>query len=296
MQFVDIDGPLFSHNLKEGEYEQVFRAIVQLVPEVGGIPEPIFKVVGEEFKDVFPEQLPYELPPMREDNFEVTLRKGAKPSSGVLFRLSKIMTVIAKIPLPLIEELFDQMVGCIVYTLIDLAQGYHQMIVVKSSRPYTAFRTHKETYQWCVAPMGVAGMPGIWSRLMHKLFDKIQIVVVYLDDIFLKSMEEHVEHLRAVCLVEFVCTLGKVFVWSVTSGFPWTRCIASRGNSGPTKDGSDSQQVNTVDYHFVSPHLAPETKRTFQKGYEEDPAFKQQSLEGAQKEKFVKHDGLMVFK
>ncbi|GMF36709.1 unnamed protein product [Phytophthora fragariaefolia] len=25
MQFVDIDGPSFSHNLKEGEYEQVFR-------------------------------------------------------------------------------------------------------------------------------------------------------------------------------------------------------------------------------------------------------------------------------
>ncbi|GMF40454.1 unnamed protein product [Phytophthora fragariaefolia] len=77
------------------------------------------------------------------------------------------------------------------------------MIVVKSSRPYTAFRTHKETYQWCVAPMGVAGMPGTWSRLMHKLFDKFEFVVVYLDDICIcsKSMEEHVEHLRAVCLV-----------------------------------------------------------------------------------------------
>ncbi|GMF36993.1 unnamed protein product [Phytophthora fragariaefolia] len=56
------------------------------------------------------------------------------------------------------------------------------------------------------------------------------------------------------------------------------------------------QQVNTVDYHFVSPHLAPETKRAFQKEYEEDPAFKQQWFEGAQKEKFVKHNGLLFFK
>ncbi|GMF36713.1 unnamed protein product [Phytophthora fragariaefolia] len=55
-------------------------------------------------------------------------------------------------------------------------------------------------------------------------------------------------------------------------------------------------QVNTVDYHFVSPHLAPETKRAFQRGYEEDPAFKQQWLEDAQNEKFVKHDGLLFFK
>ncbi|GMF42925.1 unnamed protein product [Phytophthora fragariaefolia] len=113
------------------------------------------------------------------------------------------MTVIAKIPLSLIEDLIDKMIGCIVYTLIDLAQGYHQMIVVKSSRPYTAFRTDKETYQCCVAPMGVAGMSGTWSRLMHKLFDKFEFVVVYLDDIciFSKSMDEHVEHLRAVRLV-----------------------------------------------------------------------------------------------
>ncbi|OWZ10779.1 Retroelement pol Polyprotein [Phytophthora megakarya] len=70
------------------------------------------------------------------------------------------VTVIAKVRLFLIEELFDKMVGCVVHTLIDLAQGYHQMRVVKSSRPYTAFRTHKETYQWCVAHMGVAGTPG----------------------------------------------------------------------------------------------------------------------------------------
>ncbi|GMF28947.1 unnamed protein product [Phytophthora fragariaefolia] len=67
-----------------------------------------------------------------------------------------------------------------------------------------------------------------------------------------------------------------------------------RGESRPS--GVAQQQVNTVDYHFVSPHLAPETKRAFQKGYEEDPAFKQQWLEGAQKEKFVKHNGLLFFK
>ncbi|KAG6613497.1 Retroelement pol Polyprotein [Phytophthora cinnamomi] len=260
MQFIDVDAPSFSHNLKEGEYEQVFRVKIQLVPEVEGIPEPIFNVVGKEFNDMFPEQLPDGLPPMREVNFEVTLKKGAQPSFRAPFSMSKMeqdafeefvkdklkkgwieesnspwvsnifaipkkdpvtgqmpkraewlrsgnlkiplrwvfdyrylnsVTVIAKIPLPLIEELFDKMVGCVIYTLIDLAQGYHQMLVVKSRRPYTAFRTHKETYQWCVAPMGVAGMPGTWSRLMHKLFDKYEFVVVYLDDIcvFLKLSE-----------------------------------------------------------------------------------------------------------
>ncbi|KAF1319500.1 Pol protein, partial [Globisporangium splendens] len=46
--------------------------------------------------------------------------------------------------------------------------------------------------------MGLAGMPGIWSRLMRVLFDKFEFVVVYLDDIcvFSKTREEHVAHLR----------------------------------------------------------------------------------------------------
>ncbi|OWZ10382.1 Retroelement pol Polyprotein [Phytophthora megakarya] len=113
------------------------------------------------------------------------------------------VTVIPKIPLPLIEELFDKMVGCVVYTLINLTQGYHQKRVIKSSRPYTAFRTHKETYQWCVTAMGVAGMLGTGSRLMHALYDTFEFVVVYLDDtcVFSKRMEEHVDHIRAVCEV-----------------------------------------------------------------------------------------------
>ena len=106
--------------------------------------------------------------------------------------------------MPRIDELFDKMEGMSYFIVIDLAQGYHQMVVLPSSRPYTAFRTHKETYQWCVAPMGLSGMPGVWSRLTRTLFDKLgTFVVVYLDDIgiFSRTMEDHVGHVRAVCEV-----------------------------------------------------------------------------------------------
>ncbi|KAF0776233.1 hypothetical protein AaE_000067, partial [Aphanomyces astaci] len=87
----------------------------------------------------------------------------------------------------------------------DLASGYHQMIVIPHARKYTAFRTLKKILQWCVAPMGMAGMPGIWSRLMRSLFEKFSFVVVYLDDIciYSKSMEEHIQHLHIV--LEVLC-------------------------------------------------------------------------------------------
>lgn len=119
------------------------------------------------------------------------------------YRYVNSQTLIPKIPLPLIEVLFDRMVQAEVFTVIDLAQGYHQMLVDKDSRKYTAFRTSRDTYQWCVAPMGLAGMPGIWSRLMHTIFGHLDFVVVYLDDIcvFSKSNAAHLNHLREVFMI-----------------------------------------------------------------------------------------------
>lgn len=92
-------------------------------------------------------------------------------------------TKIPKTPFPLIEELLDRMAGCAVFTVIELAQGYHKMLVNNSSRQYTAFRTHKETCQSCAAPMRLPGMTAVWSRLTRVLLDMFGFVAVYLDDI-----------------------------------------------------------------------------------------------------------------
>ncbi|CEG38775.1 retrotransposon protein [Plasmopara halstedii] len=54
---------------------------------------------------------------------------------------------IAKIPLPHIEELFDRMNEAQLFSLLDLASGYHQMQITPTSRKYTAFRTNHEIYQ-----------------------------------------------------------------------------------------------------------------------------------------------------
>ncbi|KAJ0394738.1 hypothetical protein ATCC90586_008852 [Pythium insidiosum] len=124
------------------------------------------------------------------------------PITGVL--PSKIQwTEVPRIPIPRIDELFDRLGGAQVFSLIDLASGYHQMKMAPESRQYTAFRAGSEIYQWVVAPMGLAGMPGTWSRLMRRIFETSELaafVVVYLDDIcvFSRNMETHVEHLRRV--------------------------------------------------------------------------------------------------
>ncbi|OWZ13219.1 polyprotein [Phytophthora megakarya] len=116
------------------------------------------------------------------------------------YRYLNSQTLVPKIPLPNIEVLFDQMARAVVFSVIDLARGCHQMRGKQACRPYTAFRTGTKTFHWCVAPMGVAGIPGIWSRLMRLLLGKFEFVVVYLDDIWIYSASwaEHEQHLRTV--------------------------------------------------------------------------------------------------
>ncbi|TMW66815.1 hypothetical protein Poli38472_014127 [Pythium oligandrum] len=43
------------------------------------------------------------------------------------YRYVNSQTRVPQIPLPLIDELFDKMQGCSIFTVIDLAQGYHQI-------------------------------------------------------------------------------------------------------------------------------------------------------------------------
>ncbi|KAH9103704.1 hypothetical protein AeMF1_020028 [Aphanomyces euteiches] len=251
---------------KDSEIGWIMK-ICEVEPQITPRP-PEIELLLDEFKDVFPAQLPDGLPPERSVQFELTLKPGAKPQNRPPFRLAKVeqesldkfvddlkkkgwvelstsdwvsnifgvpkkdengkmpsrsvwlktatantpirwvldyrhvnsQSEIPKIPLPNIEDLFNKMYGCGIFSKIDLASGYHQMLVVPQARKYTAFRTHKEILQWCVAPMGMAGMPGIWSRLMRSLFDKFPFVVVYLDDIcvYSKSLLDHVSHLRVV--------------------------------------------------------------------------------------------------
>ena len=59
------------------------------------------------------------------------------------YRHVNSQTKVPKIPLPHIEELFDNMYNAQVFSVIDLASGYHQMRIVESSRPYNAFRTNR---------------------------------------------------------------------------------------------------------------------------------------------------------
>ncbi|GJW89673.1 putative reverse transcriptase domain-containing protein [Tanacetum coccineum] len=120
-----------------------------------------------DFPEVFPENL-LGLPPTRQVEFQIDLMPGAAPGAPVLFvkkkdesfricidyrELNKL-TVKNLYPLPMIDDLFDQLQGSSVYSKIDLRSGYHQLRVKEEDIPKTTFRTRYGHYEFQMMPFG----------------------------------------------------------------------------------------------------------------------------------------------
>jgi hypothetical protein len=112
------------------------------------------------------------------------------------------VTIKNKYPLPRIDILFDQLVGAQVFFKIDLRSGYHQIKIHAEDIPKMAFTMRYGLYEYLVMSFGLTNATAHFMYLMNSVFmpELDQFVVVFIDDIlvYLKSMEEHEEHIWIV--------------------------------------------------------------------------------------------------
>ena len=105
------------------------------------------------------------------------------------------VTYKSKYPLLYIDELFDQLQRAVVFSKLDLQQGYYQLRIKIEVVPKTVFYSRYGHFEFTIMPFGLTNTLAAFMNLLHRVFKLYldRFVVMFIDDILVysKTREEH---------------------------------------------------------------------------------------------------------
>ncbi|XP_068243247.1 uncharacterized protein [Palaemon carinicauda] len=113
-------------------------------------------------------------------------------------------------PLPRVEDCINDVGAAKYISKFDLLKGYWQVPLTERAKEISAFVTSEGLYSCNVMPFGMKNASATFQRLMNQVIDKLEGVVVYIDDlvVYSNSWESHLKNME--CLFERLRAAGLV--------------------------------------------------------------------------------------
>uniref|UniRef100_A0AAV1TNW0 Reverse transcriptase domain-containing protein n=1 Tax=Peronospora matthiolae TaxID=2874970 RepID=A0AAV1TNW0_9STRA len=117
-------------------------------------------------------------------------------------------TIPAQTPIPRKDMVLNSMSGSVIFSAIDLTDGFYHILMRQSDKPLTAVSTPSGMlWEWLVMPQGLKNAPATFNRMVSQVLRPLRdFALSFFDDIFVHSRAEgnlsavqvHLQHLKQV--------------------------------------------------------------------------------------------------
>jgi hypothetical protein len=120
------------------------------------------------------------------------------------YRALNSHTVRDMFPIPVVDELLDELRGTQFFSKLDLRNGYHQVLMDADDVAKTTFHTHHGHFEFLVMPFRLSNAPTTFQALVNDVLSDFirHFILVFFDDILVynNSWSSHLQHVRPVLL------------------------------------------------------------------------------------------------